>query len=195
MELKVKVVKWAEAYELLLKLARKVAGSGYKPDLIVGISRGGYTPARVLSDLLDVGEVASLAIRFYSDVAEREAKPRVTQPVSAPVRGRRVLLADDVADTGESLKAAIRHLRRRGAAEVRIATMHKKPWSSVTPDYYVEETDAWIVYPWEYMEFCKSAIRRMASEGRRMEEVRAYLSSIGIDAEVVEMAIKSAAEG
>ena len=63
-------------------------------------------------------------------------------------RRRRILIVDDVADTGKSLIVAKDYLMKRGASEIKVATLHFKPTSSFKPDYYVDMTTAWICYPW-----------------------------------------------
>jgi hypothetical protein len=68
------------------------------------------------------------------------------------IKGKRVLLVDDIADTGTSLLAAKKHMEEKGASAVRIACIHRKPGSALEPDYYVMTSGAWIVYPWEMHE-------------------------------------------
>jgi len=115
----------------------------------VGISRGGLVPARILSDILGVRELFTVRVSFYTAVGKAAAAPRIVQPLAERLDGKRVLLVDDVSDTGESLIAAKGHLRDMGAGEVRVATLHFKPHSRLKPDFFVAETDAWPVYPWE----------------------------------------------
>ncbi|MEM2542862.1 MAG: phosphoribosyltransferase family protein, partial [Candidatus Korarchaeum sp.] len=87
-------------------------------------------------------------------------------PINCRLDGMKVLLVDDVADTGESLIVARDHILERGAAEVRIATMHYKPWSKIKPDYYSEETEAWVVYFWEYAETVNYFMKRFSDRGQ-----------------------------
>ncbi len=179
------VPPWDEVYAMCVELALKVRASGYAPELLVGVARGGWVPARVLSDLMPGVGLASMRVEFYEDVAKAGRRPVITQPVSAEVRGRKVLVVDDVADTGESLIAACEHVRARGAAEVRIATLHHKPHSKLVPDYYVRSTSAWIVYPHERFEFMRSTLARMRGEGKRLEEVVEFLAGVGLDRALV----------
>ena len=178
---------WEKFYWQIVKLAEKVEESGYKPDVIVGIARGGWVVARIMSDLLDNPNVASIRVEFYRSVAETKEKPIITQPVSADVRGKKVLLVDDVADTGESILCALKHLKERGAKEVKVAVVHKKPWSKVEPDYYVELVDAWIIYPHEYRETIRELVKKMLKEGiDKEEDMRKRLLEIGLSKEVVD---------
>jgi hypoxanthine phosphoribosyltransferase len=156
-------------YNVLLSLARKVLRSGFVPDVVVGVSRGGWVPARVLCDLLSAPVLANIGIEFYSGVGERKRQPRLTQPLSTSVSGKRVLVVDEVVDTGKSLRLAKAHIIREGAREVRTVTMYTKPWSVVEPDYREKETSSWIVFPWE----TKETIRSIAtgSEWKKRKEL------------------------
>ncbi|HDN01983.1 MAG TPA: phosphoribosyltransferase, partial [Candidatus Bathyarchaeota archaeon] len=77
--LKFEVPTWDEIYEMLLQLADMIRKEGYKPEVIVGISRGGWPPARVMSDLLENQELANVRVEFYAGVAERREEPVITQ--------------------------------------------------------------------------------------------------------------------
>jgi hypoxanthine phosphoribosyltransferase len=137
---------WNQIYRLLLKLAEAVRKSGFEPDVIVGVSRGGWIPARIMSDLLETPKLANVTAEFYVGVAETKREPTITQPVSLPVKGAKVLVVDDVTDTGESLKLVNSHLKNQGASEIKIATIYYKPWSVIVPHCYEKETRCWIVF-------------------------------------------------
>ncbi len=166
---------WDKIYDLLLMLAKIIVDDNYRPDLIVGIARGGWIVARILSDLLDIKEVTNIRVEFYEDLLLTRERPSITQEVSLDVRGKRILLCDDVADTGKSLKIASDYLKNKGVSEIKISTLHLKPTSIVCPDYYVSETDAWIIYPWEVFETIKSIIRKLENEGKGSEEIEKEL--------------------
>jgi len=144
-------LSWNEVDRLCRSLAEKIRGK-FAPDLIVGISRGGFPVARILCDELGVRRLASLQIEYYSSPGKTKKKPVLLYPLNADVKGKRVLIVDDVADRGESLKLAKKHVSERGAKEIKLATIHYKPWSTVVPDFYVKEVKSWIVYPWERKE-------------------------------------------
>jgi len=184
--MKYEVPSWDEIYAMCIELGQKVRDSGFVPDALIGIARGGWIPARILSDLFPGVEVASMRVVFYEDVGKVGKKPVVSQPVSVDVRGRKVLVVDDVADTGESLLAVREHVMAAGAKELRLATLHYKPHSKVIPDYYARRTSAWIVYPHERFEFMRSTMAKMRAEGKGLDEVAGYLVEIGLDRFVVD---------
>ena len=150
MKIKMLYLTWDMIITLCERLARKVVD--YKPDVLVGVSRGGLVPVRLLSDLLANSHVAIIKIEFYKKIGKTADKPKITQKLNYNVKGKRVLIVDDVSDTGRSLIAARKHILSKKAREVRIATLHYKPQSKLKPDYFVETTSAWLVYPWEINE-------------------------------------------
>jgi len=143
-------ISWDAVLKYCEELAEKT--NGYKPDIIIGISRGGLVPARVLSDILDVKKVGIIGLIFYKKAGETNDKPEVTQELSMDIKGKKVLLVDDVADSGKSLVAAKELLEKKEPAEIKVATIHYKPHSVLKPDFFVKTTEAWLVYPWEHHE-------------------------------------------
>lgn len=176
--MKIITLNWNNIQSLTLSLACKILDSSFIPDIIVGVARGGWIAARLLSDLLNVKNLASMKIEFYKSIGRRNGKPIITQPISEPPYGKSILIVDDVADTGESLILAKTHVSSMGAKEVKLATLHMKPWSKIVPDFYVELTDAWIIYPWEFRE----SIIHLSEIFKNEEE----LLSIGIPREYIE---------
>ncbi len=188
--LEFEVPTWDQIYGSLLNLAEAVKKSRFEPDLIVGVSRGGWIPARIMSDLLENPNLATLTAEFYVGIAETRKEPSITQPISVPVEGKKVLVVDDLADTGKSLKPVTSHLKNQGASEVRTATIYYKPWSTTVPDYYEKESRFWIVFPWEQKETVKKFIEKLRTEGRTVEEAKEKLISLGLDRKRVEQFTK-----
>lgn len=188
--LEFEVVSWDYAYQLLIELAEKVRRSNYKPDLIVGISRGGWPPARVISDLLENPNIANIKAEFYLDLGRTSEEPVITQTISAPINGKKVLLVDDVADTGKTLKLVHDKLIEDGAEDVKVATLYYKPWSVFRPDFYMVETSVWVVFPWERYETIKKLGRKMLDEGKTLDEAQVELIRIGLEPLVVKRFVK-----
>jgi hypothetical protein len=138
-------------WEVTLHYCEQLAmmAKAFKPDMIVGLSRGGLVPARILSDIMGVQELGVLGISFYKGMGMTADFPRITQELTMDLKGKRILIVDDVADTGRSLVVAKDYLLRKGALEIKVATLHFKPTSEFKPDYFVDTTTAWIAYPWE----------------------------------------------
>lgn len=143
-------LSWSKGAEMCEELAEMV--KEVNPDILVGVSRGGLVPVRILSDKLAINKLGILGIQFYKKVGETKDFPEITHDMPLKIDGKRILIVDDVADTGKSLVAAKDYISRRGAAEIKTATLHYKPTSIIKPDYFVGVTTAWIVYPWEQYE-------------------------------------------
>jgi hypothetical protein len=189
-ELEFEIPKWNQIYNMLLNLAEKIRKNGFKPDIIVGVSRGGWPPARVLSDLIENPNLANVRAEFYLGVAETKEEPVLTQPVSMEVAGKKVLVVDEVADTGKSLKLVKEHIIEKGATEVKIATVYYKPWSIVKPDYYEKETSCWIVFPWEIKETVRKIVKKCERTGKPIGEEVAKLVKAGISIGLIERFLK-----
>ena len=188
--LEFEIPSWNQIYSLLLKLAEAVQKSGFEPDVIVGVSKGGWIPARIMSDLLENPKLANVTAEFYVGVAETKHEPIITQPVSVSVKGKKVLVVDDLADTGKSLKLVNLHLKKQGASEIKIATIYYKPWSIIVPHYYEKETRCWIVFPWELKETVRKTVEKFRDKGRAVEDAKEKLISSGLNRELVERFIK-----
>jgi hypoxanthine phosphoribosyltransferase len=163
------ILTWDDVYNLTLQLSERVVESGFKPDVVVGIARGGWIPARVLSDVLYADSLQNIRIEYYSDVGQKGREPKITQPITGSMEGKSVLLVDEVADTGDSLYHAIEHVQGLGAAEVKTAVLHWKPWSRVKPDFFMVQTERWTVYPWELRESIIALVKVFKKEDPSMD--------------------------
>ncbi len=189
------IPSWEQIYEMLLELSRRIRKAGYRPEIVVSVARGGWPVARVMSDLLENPEVANVKAEFYLGVAEAKGEPIITQPVSAPVRNKKVLVVDDVADTGRSLALVKEHLREQGAGDVKIATIYYKPWSILKPDWFERQTELWIVFPWERKETVKRILDKCKKEGIPTKRAKEALIRHGLDRRLVERFIQEISEG
>jgi hypoxanthine phosphoribosyltransferase len=176
---------WEEIYNLCLDLADEIKKNKFNPEVIVGIARGGWIPARILSDLLGNSYTANLKIDFYRGVGETKERPIITQTISTIVEGKKVLIADDVADSGKSLKVAKEHLEQCGATLVKIATIYYKPWSIIKPDFYIKETEAWIIFPWERKEFVSKMMESLRAKGLSHDEIMKEIEKSGIPKDLI----------
>jgi len=183
---------WDQIYDMMLELAKRVKDSGFKPDLIVGVCRGGWAPARIMSDLLENANTASIRIEFYLAPGVTARKPVISQAIMVPLRGATVLVVDDVSDTGESLKVAVEHLDACGAKTIKTATLYYKPQSIFKPEFFIIETGQWIIFPWERLESTRRLLREAEKKGQTPDTVRETLTGAGIDGKIVERLIEFA---
>jgi len=115
---------------------------------------------------------------------------KIGEPPPPTVEGKIVLLVDDVADTGESLRAAYECLKAKGARQVETAVLHVKPWRKFHPSFFVRETDAWVVYPWELGEFLRGVMSEALLKGLKREEALEALTGLGLSRRVLEAILK-----
>ena len=101
----------------------------------------------------------------------------------------KILLVDDVADSGKSLQLVYEHLLKK-AKEIKTLTIFYKPWSSILPDYYVKETRAWIVFPWEFHETVEWVVKKIIDEGGTLKKVKNDLREMGFDSAIIERFVR-----
>ena len=174
------LVSWEQFYRLVRKLAFAIRAAGYCPQIVVAIGRGGYVPARVLCDYFDVMDLASVKLEHYR-ATERQASVQVKYPLAADLTDRRVLVVDDVSDTGETFEAAIEHIFGHSRpASVRTAVLHHKQVSRFVPDYYAEKVTRWrwIIYPWAVIEDVTALIEKLEPAPRNPDAVAEQLERL-----------------
>ncbi|HON35950.1 MAG TPA: phosphoribosyltransferase [Methanothrix sp.] len=160
------LISWDESYELGRRLAYEIKRSGFRPDLIVAIGRGGYVPARVVSDFLLFSLLASIKIEHWDTAACERPLASVRFPLAVDVQSQKVLIIDDVTDTGKTLRTAVDYMKGLGAAEIRTGVLQHKTVSPFVPDYYAEKVAEWrwIIYPWAAHEDLVGLAERVLSE-------------------------------
>lgn len=158
-----------QIYEMFLNQAQTIHKQNYTPDIIIGIARGGLVPARILTDILSTPQLAIIQIEFYTDIAKTKQAPTLTRPLNTNVTGKKVLIVDDIADSGHSLKLAKTHLQQQGAREIKTATLYTKPQSIITPDFYGKQTSRWVVFPWDTKETLRKIIQNQSKEAANLE--------------------------
>lgn len=153
-EFTARIVRFSEAYELAYTVSRKIDASPTDFDIVVGISRGGFTPARLVCDFLNIKTLTGMQVRHYTGGGEEKEQVEITDPVSIDLKGKNVLIVDDVNDSGKTLQAAVDHLTEKDAAEIRTAVLHEKENTSLKADYagdYLNEWK-WLIYHWAVTE-------------------------------------------
>jgi hypoxanthine phosphoribosyltransferase len=147
------VMTWDDLGAGSRELAQIVHDDGYRPDMILAIARGGLLVAGALAYALGVKNTYTMNVEFYTGVDERLPIPMLLPPVPdlIDVSSARVLIADDVADTGATLRLVEDFCAGR-VAEVRSAVLYEKPRSEVKCEYVWRRTDRWITFPWSAAE-------------------------------------------
>ncbi len=165
------VLDFDDIYQYAYQTAQKVKESGWRPDAIVGVARGGWVHARIQCDLLGVKDLYSLKIDHWGVTATKDGQAKLTTPLNVDLTGRKVLVVDDITDTGQSLTMAVEHVKEHGAAEVRSATLMHIVGSEFEPDYYgVSVSWAWEIWPWNFFEDLTSLVMKIF-EGEKVTEM------------------------
>jgi hypoxanthine phosphoribosyltransferase len=164
-----RLVRWEEIDRWAQGLAEKVRRAGHLPDAIVGLTRGGWVPARLTADRLGVKRLLALQTAHWGVTATRSGKAEITDTLSGPVDGS-VLVVDDITDTGESLKIAVEHVREIGRpSRLESGTLLHIGHSTYRPTYFAEEIPedrwVWFVFPWTYWEDLRTLARQALPDG------------------------------
>jgi hypoxanthine phosphoribosyltransferase len=143
------VLPWDLFGEASRALAQQVADSGYRPTIVLGVARGGLLPAATIAYALNVKNLFTMNVEFYTGIDERLEFPVMLPPLlnTVDIKGATVLVADDVADTGATLRLVMDFCAEH-VADVRCAVLYEKPRSTVKCEYVWRRTDLWIDFPW-----------------------------------------------
>ncbi len=168
----VKVVTWDDIVSWTRELAERISVSGWTPDVVVAIARGGYVPARLLCDFLGVSDMVSIQVVHWPAAAQAAEKAHVKYGVNVDLSGRRALIVDDIIDTGDSVALAREYVQGCcNPSELRTAALQViTSVAKFIPDYYVVEVKewAWFQYPWTAVEDISQFVLRVVREtGRR----------------------------
>jgi hypoxanthine phosphoribosyltransferase len=143
------ILTWDQFGQASRDLARRILADGFVPEVVVAIARGGLLPAGAIAYGLGVKNCGALNVEFYTGIGTVLDAPEVLPPLLDIdyLQGRRVLLVDDVADSGRTLALAVKLLEDRGA-DMRSVVIYTKPTTIVRPDYSWKDTALWIDFPW-----------------------------------------------
>ncbi len=143
---------WADLDEMTRSLADKVQFSGKKYDRIIALANGGLTMVRHFADLIDLRVISEMQVAYYRGINETHTTPEVIQPLSIDITDQRILIFEDIVDSGATLEFTLAHLQEKGATEVHTAALVRKSRATVHPEYSVELLDRWVIFPYETRE-------------------------------------------
>lgn len=166
-------------------LAKQIIESGAEFDRIIALAKGGLTFSRSMVDYLKVQSVSSIQIEFYTGIGTTAHTPVITQSLPVSVRGERILIFDDILDTGETMKLAKEYVAYHGAASIQTAVLIKKPWSTTPVDFAARESKAWVIFPNEVRETIKTLTSIWKKAGDSQETIYKQLEQIGFSKDEV----------
>jgi hypoxanthine phosphoribosyltransferase len=174
---------WDRIHELAYEVADKVMGSGFKPDTVVALARGGVVPARIICDALVLSDYVSIKVDHWGITAAKDGKARLRRPVSWDFSGKKILVVDDITDTGESLMLAVDVLKGMNPEGLRTATLYHIDHSKFRPDFFAEEIKwHWVIFPWNRHEDLVNLVGKIAEDGMAPGQVQGeFKSKHGVD--------------
>ncbi|MCL4329912.1 MAG: phosphoribosyltransferase [Candidatus Thermoplasmatota archaeon] len=155
MEFHARLVRWKEIEDWCISIRDKVLDS-YDPDVIIGLSRGGLVPARILSDMLWIKDLYAVKTEHWGITAKADGKAILREDGTINVANRKVLIVDDITDTGSSMMLARDYVFRHKPAGLKTSTMLHITHSKYRPDFFAEEVEdknwTWFIFPWNVYE-------------------------------------------
>jgi hypoxanthine phosphoribosyltransferase len=171
-----KLVSYEEMSNWTTSVAKKIRECHCKPTVIVGLTRGGWVPARLLCDHLEVKKLYAVKTEHWGVTANQDGKAILTQELNASIEKESVLVVDDITDTGESLTLAMAHLFKMRPRELKSATLLHIPHSKMEPDFYSirvpEEKWTWFIFPWNLHEDLRTLLPKTLNEPKTVNEIR-----------------------
>ncbi len=149
-----RIVPLEEVYAASYKLALLLMESPYVFDTVIAIARGGFPIARFICDFLNIYHLGAVQITHYTAGATEVEKMQIIAPVNTVVDGKKILLIDDVNDTGKTLIAACDHIQAMHPALLKTAVIHEKPNTVFKVDFVAEKITEWkwLIYQWAVTE-------------------------------------------
>jgi len=144
---------WEYLHKACKKIVEKIKKDGFRPDIVIALSRGGFVPARTICDLMIVKDLVSMKVDHWGITANMDGKAKIRYPLTVDLTGKKVLVVDDITDSGESMLISVDFIKSLNPDEIRTATALHVKTSKFKPDYCGEEIEwKWTIFPWNYVE-------------------------------------------
>jgi hypoxanthine phosphoribosyltransferase len=170
------LVAWPTVEAWVASVIAKMATDGFRPDIVIAMVRGGMVPARLICDHLVVKSLYSVKTEHWGLTATPDGKAKLAQTLNTDVKGKRVLVVDDITDTGQSLILARDHVNGLGPGTLKTATMLHIAHSLITPDYFARAVPkdewAWFIFPWNVREDLRNIVPKALEDPLTLPELR-----------------------
>lgn len=190
------VVAWDEIDKWAKNVVNKIRSSGFKPEVVVGLIRGGLVPARLICDHLHLKNLYAVKVEHWGITAGKDMKAKLIQGLDLDLSGKKVLVVDDITDTGESMRLATEHLKEKGPADIRSATLLHIDHSSFEPDFYdvlvPKDQWTWFIFPWNLHEDLRTLAVKTLTCAKAIDEITDSMKAqfkIHVDGDLVEGAL------
>jgi hypoxanthine phosphoribosyltransferase len=192
-----KIVTYDEITRWTLDVARQIRDGDFKPTVIIGLTRGGWVPARLLCDHLHVKKLYAVKTEHWGVTANQDGKALLTQELNADIENESVLMVDDITDTGESLRLALSHIQAMKPKDIRTCCLLHITHSKMEPDFYSvkvpEDKWTWFIFPWNLHEDLRTLLPKTIGAGKTEEEIRVAFKDqflVDVDDELVRETLK-----
>lgn len=166
-------LSWDRFLKISEKTADKMNQAKYRPDFIVSLARGGWVFGRVLCDFLNVTDLVSLKVEHWGMTATPDGEAKIKYPFNIDLTGKKVLIVDDISDTGKSLKVATEYIKKMNPTDIKTTTLFYLTGSSFKPDFYGEEmTWRWVVFPWNWVEDMVNLVAKVSEDDPAPSTIR-----------------------
>jgi hypoxanthine phosphoribosyltransferase len=167
-------------------VASQIRKNEYSPTVVIGLTRGGWVPARLICDHLHVKKLYAVKTEHWGVTATQDGKALLTQECAVDVKNEKVLIMDDITDTGESLALALSHLTELNPKVLKSATLLHIAHSKMEPDFYAEEVPesrwTWFIFPWNLHEDMRTILPKTLYEARSVPQIQeAFKNQFMID--------------
>jgi hypoxanthine phosphoribosyltransferase len=170
---------WEDLEKTTIELADQIDAVGREYDRIIALANGGMTMVRLLGDRLGTNKISCVQLSFYQGINDTKKEPQIIQPLVAKVSGQKILIFEDIVDTGATLEFALSYLRDHGVASVETASLVVKPHSSVQPEF---AGVTWVIFPYEVRETIEELWAKWKDEHGE-QATKAALLEIGFSPE------------
>jgi hypoxanthine phosphoribosyltransferase len=175
------LVSWPAVESWVDAIVAKMAGDGFAPDIVIGMLRGGMVPARLICDHLVVKNLFTVKTEHWGLTATKDGKAKLAQSLTVDVAGKKVLVVDDITDTGQSLTLARDHVRALAPSALKTATLLHIEHSLIAPDYFAravsKEQWTWFVFPWNVREDLRNIVPKALDDALTYPELKARLAA------------------
>lgn len=175
------LVSWSAVEAWVASLVDKMRRDGFTPEIVIAMVRGGMVPARLICDHLVIKNLYTVKTEHWGLTATPDGKAKLAQTLAASVTGKRVLLVDDITDTGQSLILAREHVAGLVPGKLKTATMLHIAHSLITPDYFAKRVEkdkwTWFIFPWNVREDLRNIVPKALAKPADLAELKAILAS------------------
>ncbi len=175
------LVSWVAVESWVASLVDKMKRDGFTPEIVIAMARGGLVPARLICDHLVIKNLFTVKTEHWGLTATQDGKAKLAQALAVDVKGLRVLVVDDITDTGQSLLLARDHIASLKPGGLKTATMLHIAHSLIAPDYYAKKVEkdrwTWFIFPWNVREDLRNIVPKALAEPADLKELQRVLKT------------------